>query len=340
MAARPALADQLLDAQVAWVMAELEDGALEGTIRREVADLWDVAATVPLAAVVDLPSLTPVLARLLATVPASTTVSTMVQATADLLHEGPQDPVTPADLVAREDVEALVAELLALRPLVEQGMDRLAESPLVGTLASRFVTRLVVDVLEANRSMAQRIPGVGSIVSLGTSAATRVVGAVDKQAQQLLGDTAGKGAAFAVRRLNKVVMDTLRDPLMHDALMEVWDTQSARSVDAVAEGMAQDDARRLAGVLQDIAIGAAPTPAVMGFLLAWVEALLEVYGDHPVTTLLEELGIGRDDVLGDAQVVVGPIISAMRADGRLEAMVRARLEPFWDSPQVAAMLTA
>lgn len=296
MAARPALADQLLDAQVAWVMAELEDGALEGTIRREVVDLWDVAATVPLAAVVDLPSLTPVLARLLATVPASTTVSTMVQATADLLHEGPQDPVTPADLVAREDVEALVAELLALRPLVEQGMDRLAESPLVG--------------------------------------------AVDKQAQQLLGDTAGKGAAFAVRRLNKVVMDTLRDPLMHDALMEVWDTQAATSVDAVAEGIAQDDARRLAGVLQDIAIGAAPTPAVMGFLLAWVEALLDVYGDHPVTTLLEELGIGRDDVLGDAQVVVGPIISAMRADGRLEAMVRARLEPFWDSPQVAAMLTA
>ena len=47
-------------------------------------------------------------------------------------------------------------------------------------------------------------------------------GAADKQFESLLGDTVGKGGTYAVRRLNKIVVDTLLDPTTGEAALQVW----------------------------------------------------------------------------------------------------------------------
>jgi hypothetical protein len=164
----------------------------------------------------------------------------------------------------------------------------------------------------------------------------------DKQVQSLLGDTAGKGAAFAVRRLNKVVMDTLNDPMMRDAVLEVWDTHSGDVFDGVGDAdgkVGQDDIRTLAGVLQDIVIAAGPSEPAMAFADAWITTFFDIYGEYPIATLLEELEISRDDLVADAIAIVPPLVAAAHEDGWLEQAVRTRLAPFFASPAVAAILS-
>ncbi len=73
-------------------------------------------------------------------------------------------------------------------------------------------------------------------------------------------------------------------------------------------------------------------------MAAWVRTVFELHGDTPVAELLVDLGLTRDDVLAVATAVGPPLVAAAAADGRLEAAVRARLEPFFHSPQVAAIL--
>ena len=341
MTSTASLADQLLDAQVAWILEQLTGPRLPELLERDVDDLLAVAGRIRLDAAVDPTDVTRVVHRVMGTVPACTTATTMVQATADQIHEGPTARVAPADVVDREQVEALVDALMPLRPLVGQALDRMADSPRMGTLASGFVTKLVVDVLEANRSMAQKIPGVGSLVSFGTNAATKVVGVADKQVQSLLGDTAGKGAAFAVRRLNKVVMDTLNDPMMRDAVLEVWDAHAGDAFDGVGDDEGQvgrDDIRTLAGVLQDIVIAAGPSEPALAFAEAWIATFFDIYGEYPIATLLEELEVSRDDLVADAIAIVPPLVAAAHEDGWLEQAIRTRLEPFFASPAVTAIL--
>ena len=340
MASAPTTADRLLDAQVAWVMDELTGDRLVEVIERDVDELLDGASEVRLGDVTTPEVLIEAVEMVLARVPASQVATGLVQATVDQLHDGPTSPVVPADLVGRAQVAELVDAALTMRPLIGQALDRLTESPQAGTLAARFVTRLVVDVLEANRSMAKKIPGVGSIVSFGTNAATRMVGVADKQVQALLGDTAGKGTAMAVRRLNSVVMTTLEDPTLRDAVLEVWDTWGREPFDGIGDVVDRDDVRHLAAVLQDIASTAAPTPPVHAFLSAWVHTLFALHGDTPVGQLLDDLGITPEDVRGLATSIGAPLVAAAVADGRLEAAVRTRLEPFFHSPQVAAILDA
>ncbi|WP_278258767.1 hypothetical protein [Nocardioides convexus] len=100
---------------------------------------------------------------------------------ADALYDGPTETFTLAEVLDRENAERIADELLANTDVLAAALDDLTRSPLVTSLASRFVTRIVTDVVQTNRAMAEKIPGVGSLVSFGASAAGRVVGAADKR---------------------------------------------------------------------------------------------------------------------------------------------------------------
>lgn len=333
-------ADRLLDAQVAWVIEELSGERLLRVIAGGVDELLVVAAEVRLVDVASADAVIEVIELLLRAVPASPVVAAAVQATADQVHAGPPESVSPADLVGRDRVAALVDAGLVLTPLIDQTLDRLTESPLVGTLASRFITRLVVDVLEANRSLTKKIPGVGSLVSFGTSAATKMVGVADKQVQALLGgEMAGKGTAMAVRRLNSVFMSTLQDPMFRDAVLEVWDTLSAEPVEGLGDMIEQDDLRRVVLALHDIIVAGAPSAPVRVFIATWVRAAFDRHVDDTIATLIDGLGLSRDDLLAIATAIVPPLVNAAIADGQLEQTVRTRLEPFYRSPAVTVILS-
>lgn len=333
-----ALADQLLTAQVAWIIDELSGDRLLALLERDVDELLARAADVRLDAIVTPDRIMAAVDVIIARVPSSTTVETMAEAVADHVHAGPTAPVRAAELVTKAQVGAVIDAVLAMRPLVAQLLDQMAMSPGVGTLAQRFVTQLVMEALEANKALTKKIPGVRSVVSLGTSAATKMVGAVDKQAQSLFGDTPGKGAAAATRRLNNVLLSTMADPLLRGALLEVYDAQSEELIDGLNDVVSRSDVRTLVAAIVDIAGTAAMTPPVRALIAAMVDAFYLVYGDRPVCELMDEAGLTRDDILVIVRAIAPQAVAAAIADGWLEQAVRDRLAPFFASPAVAAIL--
>jgi hypothetical protein len=334
------LADKLLDAQVAWAVDLLSGDQVSDLVARDVDDLLAVAGALRLDAVVDPDEVKRVARRLVATLPSSAAAGELVRGATTVIYEGPEEPFAIGDLVAREQVEALVDEVLGATHLAKDALDQLAESPLVATVASRFVGRLVGEVLQANQAVADKIPGLGSLMSFGTSAASKVMGAADKQFEALLGDTAGKSATFAVRRLNKIVLETLQDPTTRAAVMQVWDLYSDQQVGALSEYADQDDVHRFVSVIQQIVATGATSDQAAGLTDALVDAFFGVYGEYPLTTLLDELEVSRDDLVADAQSFATTALAAAHEKGQLEELVRARLEPFFRSPAVAEILGA
>lgn len=334
----PSVADQLLDAQVAHILGALTDDALRASVRPDVEELWSALSGIRLDALISAGDITRIVQRVLATVPASVTASTMVEVWTDAALDGPPVETTPADLVDRQHVHDVLAEVLAARGALTGGqLDRLAESPQVGALASRFISRIVMEAVQANRAMAERIPGVGSMMSLGTSAASMFAGVADKPLQAV-GDTAGKGAAIAVRRLQKVLIETLEDPAFSAAIMEVWDLRADEPIGGIRHEDARAVVHRLAGLLHQIVVEASDTAPVQAGVAVFVGGFFDVYGEHPPTTLLDELGIGQEDLVAEIEVLLPRAVAALNADGALEAAIRARLAPFFHSPAVAAIL--
>lgn len=330
-------ADRLLDAQVAWVLARLEDD-LPTLVAEEVASLLAVGERLTIGALVDADDVAALIGDVLTRVPPSTAASTFTAVLAEVLHAGPTDGEehTLGDVLSREHVEALTDAALAGTDTLKDALDDLTRSPAVAAVAGRFMARVVSEVVQTNRAMAEKLPGLGSLVSFGAGAAGKVIGAT--QVDALVGAAAGQGAGFAVRRLNAIVVDTLRDPGTRAAVLEVYGLYADQPLTGLQRAMTLEQAQHLAGLVQDVVIDAAPSEPVQALVRAVAEGFVATYADHPVSELVADLGVDAEAVTAHVTTLAARAIAAAREAGELEPMVRSRLAPFWELPEVTAIL--
>lgn len=319
------------------MLARLEDD-LPTLVAEEVASLLAVGQRLTVGALVDADDVFALISDVLERVPPSTAASTFTAVLAEVLHAGPADGEehTLGDVVSREHVEALTDAALAGTDTLKDALDDLTRSPAVAAVAGRFMARVVSEVVQTNRAMAEKLPGLGSLVSFGAGAAGKVIGAT--QVDALVGAAAGQGAGFAVRRLNAIVVDTLRDPGTRTAVLEVYGLYADQPLTGLQRAMTLEQAQHLAGLVQDVVIDAAPSAPVQALVRAVAEGFVATYADHPVSELVADLGVDAEAVTAHVTTLAARAITAAREAGELEPMVRSRLAPFWESSEVAALL--
>lgn len=333
------LADRLLDAQVAFHLARLTGDELDATVARLADAVLDAVDQHQVADLVDADVLKEIVGRALTDVPSSAAVAGFVDLGREVLRAGPAEPFALADVVDRAQVERVLDEALALTPVLERALERLTASPQVGAAASRFMGRIVGEVIAANQAVADKVPGLGGLLSLGTRAAAGVVGAADRQLDGMLADTAGKGGTLAVRRLNRIVVETLRDPTTREAVLHVWDLVAAepvRGLEADAADAAEADG--LVEAVHDVVVTTLADPRTVAFAHAVVDGFLEAFGGYTPTELLAELDLERADLVADLVRLAPDVVAPLVDSGALERLLRAELAPFYASAEVAGLL--
>lgn len=332
-------AQRLLDAQVAFHLGQLRGDRAAETAAALVDDLLDASHDQQIADLVDRVVVKEAVHRLLTSAPGSAAATGLVDLVVDVLMEGPDVSYRLGELADRERVEALLDAVLQLSPLVDRVVAQLADSPVVGTAASRFMARIVSEVANANKAVADKVvPGLGALVSLGTSTAASVVGAAGKPLEGLLGDTMGKSGSFAVRRLGRIVVDTLQDPATREALMQAWDLAAAGRVVGLDRVVTREQVADIAGALHDLGIAAAAGEQVADLADVLVDRFFDHFGGYSPTELLDQLDLDRDRLRQDVARLAPVALGALDEAGVLERLVRARLEPFYDSAEVADIL--
>ncbi len=333
------LAQQLLDAQVAFHLDRIAGDNLSTTVVGLAEELFAAAGSHTLDEVVDREAIKDIVTRSLVTVPPSAAVNDLRDLVAAVVFAGPAESYPLSDIVDRAQLETVVDELLALNPILERGMEQLTASPLVGTMASRFMGRIVGEVVATNNAMANKVvPGLGSLMSFGTSTAAKAMGVADKQLEGLLGDTVGKGGAYAVRRLNRILLETLRDPTTREAVLQVWDLVAERPITGLEAEVAREELAGLGDAIHDLAVTTLAHEHVAALALAIVEAFFERFGGFTGPQMLEHLAIEQSDLVADLVRLAPGVVEAMRESGDLERLIRQQLEPFYASPQVASIL--
>lgn len=324
------LARRLLDAQTAWAVAELTGPGLRELLANDVADVMALASTITLADVTDPDTVKRTARRLAGLVIGSDVLPGLVADVAEAVYETPAaGEHRLGDVVAREHIEALVSRALELHQLQDRAMDRLAESPLVATIAQRYVTKLVSDFVQANREQAEKLPGMSTMLSVGFGAASKVRGAADKRLGGLLGDAQNRSTQFAIKRSNGAMREILRDAPVRDAAMQLWDLQADEAVSALREYLTAADLRDLIDIVLAAVVEAREHEYVLALVDAGVDVVFERWGASDLTTMLAELGITAEVLLDDLRAFAPPLLEAAARDGRLADLVRTRLEPFF-----------
>ena len=146
------------------MLARLEDD-LPTLVAEEVASLLAVGQRLTVGALVDADDVAALISDVLERVPPSTAASTFTAVLAEVLHAGPPggEEHTLGDVVSREHVEALTDAALAGTDTLKDALDDLTRSPAVAAVAGRFMARVVSEVVQTNRAMAEKLPGLGSL---------------------------------------------------------------------------------------------------------------------------------------------------------------------------------
>ncbi|MBV7705024.1 hypothetical protein NOVA_19805 [Nocardia nova] len=341
MTAAQDIAAKLLDAQVDYLLAEVTGDRFAEVVARDVDDVLAVADTIVFRDVVSVEEARQTVRTVVNRIGGSPVLQDSVAVFADAIYDNvaENNDYTLGDVVDREPVEALLEKIFGMHQAQERLLERLTESPLVATAASKFVDKLIDDFMESNRQMASKVPGVGSLVSFGTNAAKSARKAAEKASSgTFIGDMAGKGAMFALKRTNNAIREMLRDAPVHGAAMEFWDLHAGEPVSGLRDYLTQADLRELALLVHRIIVTTRDKEYVGVLLDECVDVFFTKYGDHTLGALLPELGLSADDIRTEILRYGPAVVEAAKRNGVLAKLIRERLEPFYTSEPVLAIL--
>ena len=335
MSADPkALAEKLLDGLVDHVIADVSE-RFDETVVREVDLILAAADTIRLGDVIDPADLKETARLGIDHIGDGALIGELVVPFADTFYNLEQSSeYNLGEVLDREQFEAIVALVLRLNTAQNRFFERLTLSPLVAQLASRFVGKIVGDILAENRKKAEKLPGMSSLFSVGD----RVASTAAKVGKSQIDAVTGKGAEYALKQTEGAVRDLIKNAPVQAAALEVWDLHAAEPVSELRKYLSEEENRDVALLGHDVVQSVRGKELLLALVDAWIDTFFEQRGDRTVEQLLDELGLTRDDLVAEGSRLAPPIIEALIANGVLAQQIRVRFEPFFLADSTLVLL--
>lgn len=333
------LAERLLEAQVQYVVAELSGPQAAELVALEVRGVLDALADVRIGKLAEPAGVQATANEILDRVGSSSALAAMVTTLVPALYQLPaHEEHRLGDVVMWGGVEAIADVLTRSKQLREELMERLSRSPAVSTLAMRFVAALVDDAVQQNRERAQRVPGMKSMLDLGDFAARQARDMAPTQLEKMVGGAADKGTQAALDRVRRALVDAFDEDVVREAVMQVWDLHAEDDVAGLRAYLPEDDVEHVAASAHALWLDAHPTPWFRAVIGTAIDAFFGHYGEQTVGEVLEDLDLDRDAITVAVERHAPRILDVLHRDGHLEALVRRRLAPFYESDVALALL--
>jgi len=120
--------------------------------------------------------------------------------------------------------------------------------------------------------------------------------------------------------------------------MQVWDLHAENDVAGLRAYLPQDDVEHVAASAHALWLDAHPTPWFRAVIGAAIGAFFEHYGEQTLGEVLEDLDLDRDGFAAVVERHAPSVLAALHRDGHLEALVRRRLAPFYESDAALTIL--
>lgn len=337
------LAQRLLDAHVAHEMAALRGVRFLDLVTGEIDFALRAASDLTLDQVMHRDLIKQVALKYVSTFRLPGAIPEVAGAIATRLRAHPANETMLGDVVSRPRVAELVEALVEMRTLRQQVLRSLADNSGVQAGVGTLVRGTAKGAVDTGRRLADNLPGG----SFGFSIAERVAGrmadtvkatpvgaAVDQSAREL----AERGTGALLGYLTETAASSVTDEEVGEALMEVWDALSTRPVRELADLIDDEQLVAVFVGLYQVWLDVRDSEYLQALVDTGVDFFFDTYGTFTLDRLLEEWGLGRDDLIEEALRFGPPVIEALAEAGVLEQLVRRRLSSFYDSREAQTLL--
>lgn len=332
------LAGRLLDAHVAHELSRLTGGGFADMVRGEVEHALGAASQLTLDDVMHRDQVASVAVKYVAAFRLPGAIPEIVSAIAASLRTHPANGVALKDLVERARVEEVITAVTQMRSLRERLLRGLADSTALQAGVGDIVHGLAAGAIGTGRNLLRRVPILSQGVDLAGAMAAPVTTPVGAALDQRSRELAEHGAKVLLGYLGENAATGVSDAELRTAVLEVWDALSTRPVGELLSAVGDDDIVDLFLALYDLWSDLRTSEYVTALVESGVGVFFDTYGATTLDVLLEEFGLGPDDLVEEALRFAPSVLEALRETGLLAAGIRRHLARFYESAEAQALL--
>ncbi len=316
-----------LEAHVAFELSRWQDDALQEGIRAEVAAFVDWSHQLTLHKVTDAERIQRVATERVLQGDLPDELVTAIRAIADHLIGLPINRETRlGDVIDDEIFDAGVELAIDLRHIRQEIIRQSVESPLY----SMLVGEILYNGIKAYLAASSKLLGKGaSMLSKGLSA-------LDNQVEKRLRAWIESNSGPLAKQSRKFLDHALTDERIREVAEEVWN-DLRESPMSIRDALQDDDLDAISEFLKQAWLQLRETDYVQELVHEGIGEFFRLHGDTPVHDLLHMVSITPEVLEREAIAFAPDLVAAAQESGALEAMLRRRLAPFYESEAAAAL---
>lgn len=169
-----------------------------------------------------------------------------------------------------------------------------------------------------------------------TAFANKLTKLVRHQEAKLLGMAEQHIAEFVQAQSSQLF--NLEASELKDIIWQIWQNIKHIPLNELSSGIAALDVEEFFVLIYESWRQLRQTKYMQQIILTGVDIFFDVYGQYPITELLEEIGIGQQHLVSEANRFLPQVIAALNAHDVLDPLIKMQLADFYQSTAALSLI--
>lgn len=329
------LAEQLLEAQVAFVKARLNSAELSDQASSLINFCLEQGKDITLEEVVSAESIREVVQVYAFDLNLGAGMIELIGAMAQRLYsEANHLAPTLQTLISSQQLEQWIDKILELDQVRHHLVQAVLQSPAAHEVIGQIISSLLKKQLPNWREQISLQLGEGWLAK--TPLLPRLMKLLLQQEEKLL--------AIAEQHLSQFIQNQGTQLLgldaaeLKDIAWQVWLNIKDLPLNELSSGIEALDIEEFFVLIYELWRELRQTEYLQRLIFTGIDVFFEVYGDYPVSELLEEIGISKQHLINDANRFLPKAIAALNQHHVLDQLIRLQLNDFYLSADTLSLI--
>jgi hypothetical protein len=332
---------KFLEAHVAHELNRFKRGGYKKTIREEVAALFEWIKKIKLKDVITPQQITGLIQRNVVELPVAGGVTELAGEMSQRVLASPQNKKTTLeDIFARKQFDDIVDKIGSLKSARKDVIRRFVTSSVYSQQISEVLYAGIKDYLLAENIIAQKVPGVSSLIKLGKFAVNKTMGSLETAIENKIKSYIQSNLGSTIKRSERSLNEYFDESHIIEMGEEIWSSIAKTKLSEYFNEIDADDMEDFIIIGYDFWLNFRQTPYFKAIYTDLVNFFFEKYADRELDVILEDVGVTQKMVVNELIEAVSPGIETALSIGYLEERIRSRLEDFYLSPKTEALISS
>lgn len=330
------LANQLLEAQIAFTRAQLSGANAVNTFANVIDFALNQAESIPLKEAIHAEHVKDVIQVYAFDLNLGGGIMELIGAIAQKLYtEATKQPPSLAEIFGTAHIEQWIDKILELEQLRHHILEVAQYHPAARQIAAHMVSSVIKAHLpswEAHLHQPATWPRWLKSLPLAKSIGQTIA----RQEDQIL-QTVEHTISYLLMQQGTQLLQ-LDGQSLKEIAMDVWQHIKDVPLNELVTGLSALDIEEFFVLIYELWRDMRQTEYIQHLVLTGVDVFFEIYGEYPIAELLREIGITKAHLINDANRFLPPFIQMMNEHHILDQLIRMYLSQFYSLDSTLALI--